>query len=275
MKALVVMTSALGIVTLSASEVRWTAQGTVSGLTGSALTGTGVVAGDPVEISLTYDSNALVNVRSIFSVGEGFAGSASFYGTPNLGITVKIRNNVWTGQLPTIGENDHVIESSCRDITGSQDWFRATLDAARGGTFPSFPHTGSETVRALKVEFRDDTAPAELFDVLTLPTSITNLCAMTSATGSVQAGTSAINFAITPSSVRISQPMVPVSIASTGTGIQLSWQTESGQPYRIEGSSNLRCWSTEALETGTGNTLQKTFTPFATNARRFYRIVKP
>ncbi|MEK7952742.1 hypothetical protein [Luteolibacter soli] len=275
MKASPIAAFALGMMSLSASEVRWTARGTVSNLTGTVLTGTGVVAGDAVEISMGYDSNTQVVTKSIFPLGDGFAGTAWFYGTPNLEITVKIRNQVWTGQLPTILDTANVMESSCRDYTGgSPDWFRVTLDAARGGTFPSFPQTGSETVRALKLEFRDDTAPATLFNVLTLPTSTTSVCAMTSGTGTVQAGTSAINFSITPSSVQISQPTVPTTISKTATGIRLSWKTVLGKSYRIEGCTNLRCWSSEGEEEGTGSTLTKDFPLSETDTKYFYRVVE-
>ncbi len=55
--------------------------------------------------------------------------------------------------------------SSCWDGGGSPDRFTVTLDSARGGTFPDFPYTGSETSRALVIEFRDDQVPAGLFTI--------------------------------------------------------------------------------------------------------------
>ena len=149
-----------------------------------------------------------------------------------------------------------------------------TLDQARGGTFPSFPLSGNETNRALKLEFRDDTTPAELFDVHVLPDSLANVCAMTSASGTVQAGTSILAFTLNPATVNVTLPKVPVALTKTPTGIQLHWESEFGKTYRIEGTSDLRCWSEEGIELGNGTLIQRNLTPFATYPKRFYRIVE-
>ncbi len=196
-----------------------------------------------------------------------------------LGVHAVLGNHDWWYDGPTVeaqlklaGVN--VMESVCWDFGGNPDWFNVTLDAARGGTFPSFPHTGNETIRALKLEFRDDTSPAELFNVHVLPDSLTQVCAMTSATGAVQAGSSTLAFTLNPSSVSVTLPAVPVSMNKTATGIELFWESEAGKSYRIEGTSDLRCWSDEGFHFGTGSMIQQNLTPFATYPKRFYRIVE-
>jgi hypothetical protein len=67
---------------------------------------------------------------------------------------------------------------------------------------------------------------------------------------------------------------VPAIISKTETGVRLDWNTESGKFYRIEGSTNLRCWSTEGEYPGSGASMHQDFTPFATYPTRFYRIVE-
>lgn len=274
MKALAIATSVLGMAGLTAAEIRWTAKGTVSSVSGASFIGTGVVEGNTAEVTLTYDSNTPVEGRSFLPIGSYLAGRAWFTGNANLGITVKIGANVWTGEMPNIPKETNVMESVCWDLGGNEDWFNVTLDAARGGTFPSFPQSGSETARSLMVEFRDELIPAELFDIHVLPNSVSNVCAMTSAKGSIKAGSSTIAFTIDPKSVHVTQPQVPVSISKTGTGIRLTWDSALGKVYRIEGSSNLRCWSPEGIYTGTGESRQQDFTPFGTYPSRFYRIVE-
>lgn len=259
---------------LPAAEVRWTAQGTVSSISGAAFSGTGVASGSEVEIVMVYDSKTEVEGRSYLPIGGAIAGRAWFRGAANLGITVRIGGNTWTGEMPSIPAGVNVMESVCWDFAGNPDTFTVTLDAARGGTFPGFPHTGNETSRALKLEFRDDTSPAELFDVHVLPDSLAQLCHMTSATGAVQAGTSTLAFSLNPSSVNVTLPKVPVALSKTATGIELFWESEFGKSYRIEGTSDLRCWSEEGIHTGNGTLIQQILTPFATYPKRFYRIVE-
>lgn len=259
---------------LPAAEVRWTAQGTVSSISGAAFSGTGVVSGSAVEIVLVYDSKTEVNGRSYLPIDGAIAGRAWFRGAANLGITVKIGDNTWSGEMPNIPAGVNVMESVCWDFGGSPDSFVVTLDQARGGTFPSFPLSGTETNRALKLEFRDDTTPAELFDVHVLPDSLANVCAMTSASGTVQAGTSILAFTLNPATVNVTLPKVPVALTKTPTGIQLHWESEFGKTYRIEGTSDLRCWSEEGIELGNGTLIQRNLTPFATYPKRFYRIVE-
>ena len=265
---------ALGTLQSKAAEIRWTASGTVLSTSGSGFSGTGVSTGQAVEVVMVYDSNASLNGRSYLPIGSSFAGRAWFYGQANLGITVKIGGNVWSGLMPNIAFGTNVMESVCWDFGGNPDWFKVTLDAARGGTFPSFPHTGNESVRALVLEFRDDTTPAELFDIQVLPNSVTNVCAMTSASGSIVAGASTLSFTLDPSSVHVTQPRVPVTIAQVPGGIDLSWPSELGKDYRIESSGDLRCWTAEAVQSGNGGLRQQTFTPFGTYSRRFYRVVE-
>lgn len=259
---------------LPAAEVRWTARGTVSSVSGAAFAGTGVTTGSAVEIAMTYDSKTEIEGRSYLPIGGSIAGRAWFRGAANLGITVKIGENTWSGDMPTIPAGVNVMESVCWDFGGNPDWFNVTLDAARGGVFPSFPHTGNETARALKLEFRDDTSPAELFNVHVLPDSLTQVCAMTSATGAVQAGSSTLAFTLNPASVSVTLPAVPVAMNKSATGIELFWESEAGKSYRVEGTSDLRCWSDEGFHFGTGAMIQKNLTPFATYPKRFYRIVE-
>ena len=274
MRILPLMIGLCSVGLLPAAEVRWTASGTVSSISGSAFSGTGVVTGNAVEIVMVYDSKAEVDGRSYLPIGGAIAGRAWFRGAANLGITVKIGANTWSGQMPTIPTGVNVMESVCWDFAGSPDSFAVTLDQARGGTFPSFPLTGTETSRALKLEFRDDTSPAELFDVHVLPDSLTNVCAMTSASGAVQAGTSTLAFSLNPATVNVTLPRVPVAMNKTATGIELFWESGFGKSYRIEGTSDLRCWSEEGIELGNGTLIQRNLTPFATYPKRFYRIVE-
>lgn len=274
MRILPLMISLCGAGLLPAAEVRWTASGTVSTISGTAFSGTGAATGSAVEIVMVYDSKTEVNGRSYLPIDGAIAGRAWFRGAANLGITVKIGGNTWSGEMPSIPAGVNVMESVCWDFGGNPDWFNVTLDAARGGTFPSFPQAGNETTRALKLEFRDDTTPAELFDVHVLPDSLTNLCAMTSASGAVQAGTSTLAFTLNPATVAVTLPRVPVALNKTVTGIELFWESEFGKTYRIEGTSDLRCWSEEGIEPGNGTLIQRNLTPFATYPKRFYRIVE-
>ena len=259
---------------LPAAEVRWTVRGTVSSISGGAFAGTGVVTGNAVEVVMVYDSQTRVEGRSFLPINGVFAGRAWFTGAANLGITVKIGNHTWSGGIPNIPSGINMMESVCWDLGGNPDWFNVTLDAARGGSFPSFPHTGNEPSRSLKLEFRDDTSPADLFNIHVLPDSLTQVCAMTSATGAVQAGSSILAFTMIPSSVNVTLPRVPVALNKTATGIELLWETKNGKTYRIEGTSDLRCWSDEGIHSGTGTLKQQNFTPFATYPKRFYRIVE-
>lgn len=274
MNALVPLASFLGIASLTAAEIRWTAQGTVSSVSGDAFSSTGVTSGSTVEITMTYDSNALVEPRSYFPIGNAIFGQTWFTGAVNLGITVRAGDNVWTGQMPVVPSTTNVMESACWDFGGSPDLFTVTLDAARGGTFPSFPQAGDESARSLTVAFRDDSSPGDLFDVQVLPNSASNLCAMTSATGSIKAGASTLAFTIDPTKVFVAQPAVPVSVSKTENGIRLDWNTESGKYYRVEGSANLRCWSAEGIFPGSGTSQHQDLTPFATYPTRFYRVVE-
>jgi hypothetical protein len=274
MKLLYISAGILAIGNLSASEVKWTARGTVTSVSGAAFSGTGTTAGHAVEIVLVYDSNTFVDGRTFLPINGALAGRAWFTGAADLGIHVKIGDNTWSGEMPVVPAGTNVMESVCWDFGGSPDTFVVTLDSARGGSFPSFPHAGNESVRALKLDFRDETSPAELFDVHVLPDSVTKVCAMTKASGSVVAGSSTLSFTLDPSTVHITQPRVPVTLVKDGNSIHLSWQSEVGIAYRIEGSSDLRCWSEEAIQSGNGLVRQQTLTPFATHPKRFYRIVE-
>ena len=106
---------------LPAAEVRWTAQGTVSSISGAAFSGTGVVSGSAVEIVLVYDSKTEVNGRSYLPIDGAIAGRAWFRGAANLGITVKIGDNTWSGEMPNIPAGVNVMESVCWDFGGSPD----------------------------------------------------------------------------------------------------------------------------------------------------------
>jgi hypothetical protein len=121
MKASPLIVFLFGITNLAASEVRWTARGTVSSLTGAAFAETDVAAGDIVEISLVYDSNSQVNGQSYLPIGEVIAGRAWFHGAVGLGITVKIGDKIWTGEMPNIPSTENVLESVCWDFGGNPD----------------------------------------------------------------------------------------------------------------------------------------------------------
>jgi hypothetical protein len=274
MKALILAVGIIGAAWTTAAEIRWTARGTVSSVSGSGFSGTSAVANAPAEFEMAYDSNMLTTPRSFISFGAAVAGNAWFYGNANLRITIRINGQTWSGQLPIIPSGTSIMESSCWDGGGNPDVFKVTLDSARGGVFPDFPQAGNETSLALGVEFRDSTSPAELFQVHTLPDSLTSVCAMTTATASITSGASIISLTIDPATVNVSLPQVPATIAKTETGIQLSWNTELGKTYRIEGSSDMKCWSYESEFPGTGGTIQESLTPFETYQQRFYRIAE-
>ena len=273
-KAIILAAGIVGIGCVSAAEIRWTARGTVSSVSGSGFSGIGVSVSNTAEFEMVYDSDILIQPRSFLPIGAAIYGTAWFHGTANLRITVKVGGQTWTGEMPEIPSDVDVMELSCWDSGGNPDVFKLNLDAARGGNFPSFPQSGVVTTRALKLEFRDTTSPAELFNVHVLPDSLTKVCEMTSATGSIVAGTSSIAFILDPKSVGATLPQVPVSISREGPGIQLAWKTDPGKTYRIEGSSDLRCWSSEGVFPGTGGIFQQALTPFGIYPKRFYRIAE-
>lgn len=275
MKSLILAIGIFGMGWTTGAEIRWTARGTVSSISGSGFSGTGVSADAPAEIEMVYDSNLLIDPRShLFFTPTISTGNAWFHGDANLKITIRISGQIWTGQLPFIPSGVNVMETSCWDGGGNPDVFKVTLDAAHGGAFPDFPQAGSETSLALNVEFRDSISPAELFNIHVLPDSLTNVCAMTTATASIIAGTSNIALSIDPETVNVSLPQVPATLTKTETGIQLSWNTELGKTYRIEGTSDMRCWSYEGVSSGTGGTVQELLMPFETYQQRYYRIAE-
>ena len=274
MKSLVFTLGMIGATWTTAAEIRWTARGTVSSVSGSGFSGTNAITNSPAEFELAYDSNMLTSPRSFISFGAAVTGNAWFYGNANLRVTIRINGQTWSGQLPIIPSGTNIMESSCWDGGGNPDIFRVNLDTARGGVFPEFPQAGSETSLALGMEFRDSTSPAELFQVHTLPDSLSSVCAMTTATASITAGASTISLTIDPATVRVSLPQVPATISKTETGVQLSWNSELGKTYRIEGSSDMKCWAYEAEIPGTGGTIQESLTPFETYQQRFYRIAE-
>lgn len=256
-----------------ASEIRWTASGTVSGTPGAGFSGL-AAAGDPVAIELVYETGAVVNARSFIPIGDTIIGRAWFHGPLKLAITVTIGDATWRGEMPEVSGETNVMESSCRDFGGSPDWFKVTLDSARGGTYPAFPQNGAETARSLEIEFRDDAAPADLFFVHQLPDTLSCLPQMTSAKGAVRAGAGAIHFELDPATVRVAQPQVPVTIANLPGGIELTWATEDGKNYRLESTSDLKCWVEEGRFSGDGNPVRDFFNPFPGDSRRFYRVVE-
>ncbi|GAA5478066.1 hypothetical protein Hhel01_01564 [Haloferula helveola] len=260
------------IATASASEVLWAGKGAVSTVGGTGFTG--VAAEDEVEIQLAYDSDALVDDRSFLVFDGAVAGRAWFYGQVNLAVTVRIGELTWAGTIANIPDGTSIMESVCWDFGGNPDRFTVILDAERGGSFPSFPYSGVESARELKIEFLDSTSPAELFDVHVLPDGVANICEMTSASGSIRAGSDLISFVIDPKSVRVSQPRVPVVLTRTAGGLQFEWETEIGTSYRLESSSDLWCWVIEDTVGGTGLTVQRNLNPFGTYFRRFYRVVE-
>ncbi len=262
----------LGIVA-SASEIRWTGSGTVSGMSGSGFDGL-ATAGDPVQIELVYDSGCLVDGRSLLPIGGSLAGRAWFHGAADLSITITVGENSWVGEMPTVGEGTNVMESLCWDPSGTTDWFKVTLDAARGGTFPGFPYGGSETARSLEIEFRDDVSPTGLFSVHQLPNSLSCLPELTSASGAVRAGADSISFTLDLSTVKVAQPGVPLSIARISEGIELIWETENGKNYRLESTPDLKCWIWEGDFLGDGNPISEVFNPFGFDSKRFYRVVE-
>ena len=256
---------------VGAAAIGWTASGKVSSVTGSAFTG-GVAANDAVQVELSYDSGVQLNGRSYLPINGALAGRAWFQGPADLKITVRIGDKVWSGEMPEIPAGTNVMELLCWDFGGNPDWFNVTLDAARGGNFPSFSLGETESVRSLILEFRDDTSPADLFQVHMLPDSVSQVCQMTSAKGAVNAGASQILFTIDPATVAVSMPGVPVKIAKAPGGVELEWQSEAGKTYRIEGSADLRCWSDDGIIQGTGGIVRATLNPLATLKRRFYRV---
>jgi len=211
MKFLMVCPIAMLVVSFVANsaEIRWTASGSVSGLSGSGFAGLASV-GDPLEITMVYDSAATVAPRSFFNIGAAFYGEAWFHGAAELAITVKIGEKLWRGEMPTVPAGQAVMVTQCWEGGGSPDRFQVTLDTARGGDFPDFPYGGVESSRTLEVEFRDDQSPAALFSIHQLPDTLSCLPEMTSATGAVRAGGDAISFTLDVTTVKVSQPQVPV-----------------------------------------------------------------
>lgn len=258
---------------VNSAEIRWTASGTISGLNGTGFSDFAGI-GDPVEITMVYDSATSVNPRSFFSIGAASFGEAWFFGEAGLAITVKIGGNQWRGEMPTVPEGQNVMLTRCWEGGGSPDLFKVTLDSARGGTYPEFPYGGTDSSRSLEIEFRDDQAPANLFAIHQLPGTLSCLHEMTSAWGAVRAGADSIIFTLDISTVKVSQPQVPVSIDPVTGGIRLTWETEDGKSYRLDGTADMKCWFVEGRYTGNGIPIQQILYPFAFNPQRFYRVVE-
>ena len=257
-----------------AAEVKWTATGTVGSVSGTGFAGTGVTAGDAVELEMTYDSNAEVKALSFLPILGAINGRAQFIGDIDLSVRVLINGQEWSGELPTTVGSLNVLSSNCWDFAGNPDVFSVDLDTEAGGTFPSFPVNEEGLSKEIRLEFADRTSPAELFEVHVLPDNLSQVCEMTSATGSVSAGTSTIAFTLDPETVRITLPPVPASISKVEGGIQMTWDSEVGKSYRLEGTSDLKVWSIEGVYGGTGLPLQPILNPFGTYDKRFYRVVE-
>jgi len=248
--------------------------GSVTSVTGSDFAGSGVAATDLVEFEMTNDSNAQVKTLSFLPILGALSGRAQFIGAIDLAVTIRIGGQEWTGELPATGTYLNVLSSNCWDFGGNPDIFQVDLDTAGGGTFPSFPVDNAELAKEISLDFRDSTSPAELFEVHILPDNLSQVCEMTTASGAVKAGSSTISFTLDPASVRITLPPVPASLAKVEGGIQLSWDTEIGKTYRLEGTSDLKTWGIEGIYSGTGEPRQPVLNPFDTYSRRFYRVVE-
>jgi hypothetical protein len=56
-RAIIFSLIVLGTLISPAAEIRWSARGAVSSVSGGAFSGTGVLIGQPVAIEMVYDSN--------------------------------------------------------------------------------------------------------------------------------------------------------------------------------------------------------------------------
>lgn len=264
-----------------AAEIRWTAEGTVDSVTGTGFPTGGVEPGSAVFLEMSYDSGATVDDRNFIAYPLGtWFGEARFIEQIGLRISVRIGQQVWTGLLPATGTSLDVIVTSCWDIgqgtTGhSPDKMTVILNEGSGGTFPSFPYSGGQTDKQLRIDISDSTTPAQLFDIHTLPGTTTDTSHVTSATGSISVGSDLIAFTLAPPTVRVSGPPVPSVITQTVPGVEVSWESELGQKYRIDESDDLSVWHKLSSHTGTGATLTVPLTPFGDHpARRFYQVVE-
>lgn len=260
---------------LAADEIRWTASGSVTSVTGSGFSEQGVAVSETVSIEMSMDSDATLDGRSFIPIGEAFAGRAHFHGAIGLAIKVRIGSRTWESRLTQVAQNPSspTIETVCWDLAGNPDTMAVILRESEGGEFPQFPFDGTPSTRVMEVTIADNTSPAELFEIHILPPTTTNTSHVTDATGAIRSGDEAISFALDPETVRVSGPPVPASIARTETGVELTWPTDIGQTYRIEDTGDFRIWRTVTTEEANADSLSVPLEPFGEFPNsRFYRV---
>jgi hypothetical protein len=221
---------------VQAEEIRWTALGTVTSVTGTGFSETGVTADDEVCVEMSYDSGATAEgITELFGV---FA-EARFLGEIDLRIAVRIRGQTWSGALPAASSPTNAIVTSCWDnASGTPDELAVRLRTTDGATFPSFPHTGTATDRQLAIDILDNTAPAELFQRLILPGTTVDTSQATMAGGSIESGTDAINFEIELATLRVGGPPIAWGVATALSGDpDVSTNGTLAYAYNIGGSS--------------------------------------
>jgi hypothetical protein len=270
--ALLLLSSAL---TASAKEILWSANATVSAVSG---TGFNVTDGDPVSVRFSYQSDVLVNVIDafVFPPSTTYA-KTEFYGNIGLTVEVTIGGNTWRGALasaPDKGTNALLTEAW--DGGGPSDSFTVLAASSAGGVFAPFPYTGSESSRSLRIVLQDTTSPPDFIPVATLPTETAAIQKITAASGTIAAGTDQVNFTIDLSTLTVSaeKPTLPLTITTTQTGIELSWPSTDGVTYRLDEGDALTDWQPLGTFPGTGSTIVVPLSPFADHPnRRFYRVV--
>lgn len=233
--------------TARATEVVWTAQGTVDFSFGSV----SEVApmGEPVEIEFSYDDAAeRVPVSGLTNVFD----RVEYRTDVDLEIVVRVGENTWRGTVasaPAGGSRTLELldfHIGCPD--DCQDAFMVLLTSAEAGEFSSFPGLAGEN-KAMNLNFRSEGPEGGAAFFLTsdqLSCVAAGVTAITKASGSITDGRGAFNFAIDPKSIRTKlvedRSLSITSISYENEEVTLTWPTKPGCFYAIQYLDEGGCW---------------------------------
>jgi len=267
----------LGLASLSAETVTWTATGSVdsaSGGYGSA----GVSPGDVALVQFSYNSDAgFTPLKNVLGEVE-----RDYWNGIELTVRVAIGTHFWNGTVETANEG-----SPYTLFTRDQSLFafggeklEATLSEADNAVFTSFPLSLGAGKDSVKLDFS-----ATGMEFLKNGIASTQVAAdqVTAASGVITtedgAETSTVAFTIHPGTLEIrgdgssmGGPKVAISLGPDT--VTLSWQTKDGTGYTVEFANDLDTtsgWNFLMFVPGDGGGAAKTFP--RTSHREFYRVV--
>jgi hypothetical protein len=258
-----------------ATDIRWTAAGTVTSV------GSGFAAGvgDPVSVKFSYDSGATPRGIRFLQFSSATFAEAEFCNAISLIMEVTIGTQVWSGRVsasPPSGTLALVTEAwEGGDISAEK--FTVLASSTDAGVFEPFPYTGSTPERSIQVMLTDATSPYAFLTPLVLPGADTPVGEITAGSGYVAAGADRIDFTIHPASVTVVgiEPAFALKLTTTPTGIELRWPSVVGTNYRLEEGDTLADWEPYSTYPGTGAEIVVPMEPFTDHPRqRFYRVVK-